>query len=191
MRLVVLVLAPFVAVALSGCVYPFSADAIVEGEPSGQAREADEFWLVIVSGSETQFPVSTRMCSVLWTNTVDEAAQTIRYSSDPLADNRVGPSPKVLISAVVWDASSCPIVNRITDEGIVDVPMRALGTVVITATPDGRVMVGDAVLEPGQSITLSDRARGPDEEGRMVRFTDELVVRAVGPWPYDSLMAES
>ncbi len=191
MHRVVAVVSALLAVGLAACLSPDDPEPSLEGSPSGATRGADEFWLVLVSGDGSQVPAATTACSVAWTHTVDEGARTIRYSTDLLAGNQVGGSPTVLISAVVWDPSGCPIINRLTDTGRVDVVMSALGSVPITALDDGRVLVGDQMIRPGQSITLSGQTLAQDGDFRTVRFTDELVVRAAGPWPLSALMPEA
>ncbi len=185
------ILFAFLTVGMAGCVSEDAPEASIDGSPSGAIRGDGEFWLILVSGDESQVPASTRACSVLWTHTVDEGTKTIRYSQDMLAGNQVGPAPVALISAVVWDASGCPISNQITDAGRVEVVMNALGSVPVTALDDGRVLVGEQVIRPGQSITLSGQTLAQDGDFRTVRFTDELVVRAVGPWPLSALLPEA
>lgn len=159
----------------------------ITGEPSGEALDGDEYWMVWVEGAQVLDPPAGYVCSVAYDHTVDADQQRVMYSN-----HTYGFDPgqvTYLVAFDVWEeSSSCPLAYSLhaghaeLTEGV-----GGYGNLTLVPATNGSIMLEPgAWLDPGQQASYSyETTKRSGGETRDV--TGWFNVTHMGAWPQDGL----
>jgi hypothetical protein len=195
MRVRLLAVVAFSAVLLAGCLQDEDTGVdrdirVVDGPADPDAtRGEDEYWMVLVDGTEIDERESQPVCDVAPPDhRVDRANETVTYDNrsytfDPA---EVG----VLVAFDHWDrSSSCP-----EAWGLVPDPpegyereMGEWGPLSLTVRDDGTIIVDEHAVLPGEAARASYEGTPSDPE--TIRVDGSFEVQLLGAWPQEQLQA--